>query len=152
MNERLVNCTPLLVLKIVGVLTSRAFSSAPIFRPILKERFSSKYRLIIGVINMSTKRKSHSARFKARVALEAYKGDKTAAELISTHKISSCQISTWKKCLVAGAVQLFKSGRAKAVDEETLTSPLYEEIGRLKVELDWLKKSERILLSLRDNG
>ncbi len=89
---------------------------------------------------MSTKRKTHSARFKAKVALEAYKGDKTAAELISAHKISSGQMSTWKKCLVAGAVQLFESGRAKAVDEEELTSPLYEEIGRLKVELDWLKK------------
>jgi len=47
---------------------------------------------------MSTKRKSHSARFKAKVALEAYKGDKTAAELISAHKISSGQVSTWKKC------------------------------------------------------
>jgi putative transposase len=44
------------------------------------------------------KRKSHSARFKAKVALEAYKGDKTAAELISAHKISSGQVSTWKKC------------------------------------------------------
>ena len=70
---------------------------------------------------MSTKRKSHSARFKAKVALEAYKGDKTAAELISAHKISSGQVST--------------------CDEAALTSPLYEEIGRLKVELDWLKKS-----------
>ena len=89
---------------------------------------------------MSVKRKTHSARFKARVALEAYKGDKTASELISTHRISSGQISTWKKCLVDGAAQLFESGRAKAVDEAALTSPLYEEIGRLNVELDWLKK------------
>jgi len=89
---------------------------------------------------MSIKRKTYSAKFKAKVALEAYKGDKTAAELISAHKISSGQISTWKKCLVNGAAQLFESGRSKAVDEETLTSPLYEEIGRLKVELDWLKK------------
>ena len=61
---------------------------------------------------MSTKRKSHSARFKAKVALEAYKDDKTAAELISAHKISSGQVSTWKKCLVDGAAQLFESGRA----------------------------------------
>jgi putative transposase len=89
---------------------------------------------------MSTKRKTHSARFKAKVALEAYKGDKTAAELISAHKISSGQISTWKKCLVDGAVKLFESGRTKAIDVAALTSPLYEEIGRLKVELDWLKK------------
>jgi len=70
----------------------------PKSRPILKERFSSKYRLIIKGIIMSTKRKTHNARFKAKVALEAYKGDKTAAELISAHKVSSGQISTWKKC------------------------------------------------------
>ena len=89
---------------------------------------------------MSTKRKIHSARFKAKVALEAYKGDKTAAELISAHKISSGQVSGWKKLLVDGAVQLFESGQAKVVNEAALTSPLYEEIGRLKVELDWLKK------------
>jgi len=89
---------------------------------------------------MSTKRKTHNARFKAKVALEAYKADKTASELISAYKISSGQISTWKKCLVDGAVQLFESGRVKAVDEAALTAPLYEEIGRLKVELDWLKK------------
>jgi transposase-like protein len=89
---------------------------------------------------MSTKRKAHSPKFKAKVALDAYKGDKTAAELISTHKISSGQISTWKKCLINGAVQLFESGQAKALDEVALTAPLYEEIGRLKVELDWLKK------------
>ncbi len=89
---------------------------------------------------MSTKRKLHSARFKAKVALEAYKGDKTASELISAYKISSGQVSSWKKLLVDGAVQLFESGQAKVVDEAVLTSPLYEEIGRLKVELDWLKK------------
>ncbi len=89
---------------------------------------------------MSTKRKIHSAKFKAKIALEAYKGDKTAVELISTHKISSGQISTWKKQLIDGATQLFEAGQTKAIDEAALTSPLYEEIGRLKVELDWLKK------------
>jgi len=66
----------------------------PIFRPIFKGQFSSKYRLMIGGIIMSTKRKTYSARFKAKVALEAYKGDKAATELISAHKISSGQIST----------------------------------------------------------
>ena len=89
---------------------------------------------------MSRKRKTHNAKFKAKVALEAYKGDKTAAELISLHKISSGQISTWKKQLVTGAEQLFQPKRSKIMDEDKLTSPLYEEIGRLKVELDWLKK------------
>jgi transposase-like protein len=89
---------------------------------------------------MSAKRKTYSPTFKAKVALEAYKGDKTAAEIISTHKVSSGQISTWKKCLIEGAAQLFESSPAKAIDEAVLTAPLYEEIGRLKVELDWLKK------------
>lgn len=101
---------------------------------------------------MSTKRKAHSARFKAKVALEAYKGDKTAAELISAHKISSGQISTWKKCLIDGPVQLFESGRSKTVDEAALTLPLYEEIGRLKVELDWLKKKLTNPIELKRKG
>ena len=95
---------------------------------------------MIGVM-MSTKRKLHSAKFKAKVALEACRNDKTAAELISRYKISSGQISTWKKVLINDAIQLFESGRSKKrIDETALTAPLYEEIGRLKVELDWLKK------------
>ena len=89
---------------------------------------------------MSRKRKIHSAKFKAKVALEAYKGDKTAAEIMSTHKITSGQISTWKKCLVTGATQLFEPNQHKIIDEEALTAPLYEEIGRLKVELKKKKK------------
>ena len=101
---------------------------------------------------MSTKRKIHSAKFKAKIALEAYKGDKTAAELVSTHKISTGQISTWKKQLLAGVSQLFETKQAKIIDEETLTSPLYEEIGRLKVELDFvfgLKKNLTIPISFK---
>jgi transposase-like protein len=89
---------------------------------------------------MSNKRKIYSANFKAKIALEAYKGDKTAAELVSAHKISSGQISTWKKHLINGVSQLFETKNSVIIDEEALTSPLYEEIGRLKVELDWLKK------------
>ena len=89
---------------------------------------------------MSIKRKTHSAKFKSKVALEAYKGEKTASELISHYHVTSGQISTWKRQLVEGAAQLFESNHAKTMDETALTSPLYEEIGRLKVELDWLKK------------
>jgi putative transposase len=89
---------------------------------------------------MSTKRKIHSASFKAKVALEAYKADKTGAELISAHKVTSGQISTGKKQLVEGATSLFETGHSKVFDEASITAPLYEEIGRLKVELDWLKK------------
>lgn len=89
---------------------------------------------------MSVKRKTHSPAFKAKIALEAYKGDKTAAELISQHKVSSGQISTWKKQLPDGVASVFDSKSNTPVDAELLTGPLYEEIGRLKVELDRLKK------------
>jgi transposase-like protein len=65
---------------------------------------------------MSTKRKIHSASFKAKVALEAYKADKTSAELISTHKVTSGQISTWKKQLIDGATSLFESGLPKMLN------------------------------------
>lgn len=92
---------------------------------------------------MSAKRKTHSASFKAKVALEAYKADKTGAELISTHKVTSGQISAWKKRLTEGATSLFEIGHSKVLDEASITAPLYEEIGRLKVELDWLKKKVR---------
>ena len=98
---------------------------------------------------MSNKRKMYSAKFKAKIALEAYKGDKTAAELVSAHKISSGQISTWKKQLLEGVSQLFETKQTKIIDEETLTSPLYEETGRLKVELDWLKKNLTIPVTLK---
>lgn len=89
---------------------------------------------------MSQKRKTYSSAFKAKVALDAYKEDKTSSELISTYKITSGQISTWKKRLVDGASQLFDRKQDPAQNEEALTAPLYEEIGRLKMELDWLKK------------
>ena len=89
---------------------------------------------------MSKKRNLRSANFKAKVALEAIKGEKTAAEIISVHQVSSGQISTWKKQLLEGAPGLFESQSPSTPDEETLTAPLYQEIGRLKMELDWLKK------------
>lgn len=89
---------------------------------------------------MNKKRNRHSASFKAKVALEAIKGEKTAAELISTHRVTSGQISTWKKHLVQGSAQLFEGQSQKKPDEEALTAPLYQEIGRLKMELDWVKK------------
>ena len=88
---------------------------------------------------MATKRKRHAPEFKAQVALEACKGDKTTNQLASEHEVASVQVSQWKKQLLQGVPELF--GRAKKeVDQEALTAPLYQEIGRLKMELDWLKK------------
>ena len=79
--------------------------------------------------------------FKSKVALEAIRGMKTASELASQYQIHPTQISAWKKQAVAGIPDGFRRGKSdRHKDEEELTSPLYEEIGRLKMELDWLKK------------
>ena len=90
---------------------------------------------------MSSKRKTHSAEFKAKVAMDAIKGLKTASELASQHQVHPTQISTWKKQALEIVPEAFQRGRHKSPpSEEALTAPLYEEIGRLKMELDWLKK------------
>jgi transposase len=85
------------------------------------------------------KRKRHAPEFKAQVALDAYKGDKTVNQLATEHGIATVQISQWKRQLIQKVPELF--GRsAPEVDPDSLTAPLYQEIGRLKMELDWLKK------------
>jgi transposase len=90
---------------------------------------------------MAGKRKTHSAAFKAQVALAALKGDKTANELASRHGIHPTLIHAWKKQLLAGAQDLFSNGsKAAAADHEALQAQLYEQIGRLQMELDWVKK------------
>ena len=89
---------------------------------------------------MSGKRRRHTDEFKARVALEAVKGLKTAAELSSAYRVHPTVIAHWKKQLVTGAPGVFASGSGNGKSEEELTGPLYEEIGRLKMEVDWLKK------------
>ncbi len=90
---------------------------------------------------MARKRKSHSAALKAQVALAAVKGDKTISELASLHGVHPTLIHTWKKQLVEGAEELFQTGaKTSSTEHEALQSQLYEQIGRLKTELDWLKK------------
>ena len=91
---------------------------------------------------MPKKRKVHSPEFKAKVSLDAIKGMKTASELASQFQVHPVQISTWKKQAIESLPEAFRRGNpAKpAATEQELTAPLYEEIGRLKVELDWLKK------------
>ena len=87
------------------------------------------------------KRKKHSAAVKAQVALAALKGDKTVAQLASDHGVHPTLIHTWKKQLLAGAESVFSDGAKVANDDaEALQAQLYQEIGRLKVELDWVKK------------
>lgn len=90
---------------------------------------------------MGKKRRKHSGEFKARVALEAVNGVRTLSELSSRHGVHPTVIAHWKRQLIDGASGIFTSGNGSgAKSEEELTGPLYEEIGRLKVEVDWLKK------------
>jgi putative transposase len=90
---------------------------------------------------MVRKRKSHSATFKAQVALAAVKGDKTIAELASMHGVHPTMIHAWKKQLIGAAEELFQTGvRTSDSQHEELQAQLYEQIGRLQAELQWLKK------------
>jgi len=87
------------------------------------------------------KRKRYSAEFKAKVALDALKEQKTLSELASQYQIHSVQISTWKKQLLDGSALIFKnSTNNHQKKQQNLEAHLYQEIGRLKIELDWLKK------------
>ena len=89
---------------------------------------------------MGAKRRKHTEEFKARVALEAVKGVKTLAELSSAYGVHPTVIAHWKRQLVTGAPGVFASGPGNGKSQEELTAPLYQEIGRLKMEVDWLKK------------
>jgi len=90
---------------------------------------------------MKNKRRNHSAAFKAKIALAAAKGDKTIAELASEYQVHPNQITQWKKQLLESLPEFFsRRRRHERQDQEELTSQLYQQIGQLKVELDWLKK------------
>lgn len=90
---------------------------------------------------MSKIRKTHSPAFKAKVALEAIKGEKTTAELVSLYSVHPTQIGVWKKKLLEEMSDIFSDKRAKNDSEQSeLMSGLYQEIGKQKVKIDWLKK------------
>lgn len=92
---------------------------------------------------MARKRRVFSPDFKARVALEAIKGFKTVSEIAQKHKLHATQINLWKKQLLDGAADLFEDGRKSSKEkssDEPEAGELYEQIGRMKVELEWLKK------------
>lgn len=90
---------------------------------------------------MGTKRKVYSAEFKSRVALEALRGLKTVPTLCAEFEVHPAQINQWKKQLKEGATEIFTKKRGKQIAQrETEEAKLFEEIGRLKIELDWLKK------------
>jgi putative transposase len=90
---------------------------------------------------MARQRQRHTAAFKAQVALAALKGDRTVNELASQYGAHPTLIHAWKKQLLSGAEQVFASGtKASTGDTEDQKAELFEQIGRLKMELEWLKK------------
>ena len=89
---------------------------------------------------MTRKRRVFGAAFKARVALAAVKGDRTTAQLASQFGVHANQVSAWKKQLLAQAAGLFEDGRGRRREAESNEQELYEQIGRLKMENEWLKK------------
>ena len=97
---------------------------------------------------MATTRKQYSPKFKAKVAVEAIRGERTLSQLASQFRVHPVQIGQWRKTALAQWADVFIDGRkSTASGSEVEKDALYEEIGRLKVELDWLKKSWSARLS-----
>jgi putative transposase len=87
------------------------------------------------------KGKRHSAQFKFKVALEAAKGTRTLNELAGEYGLHPSQISEWKQQLLAEGPSVFSTHTTRQQrEQEALQAELYEQIGRLKMELEWLKK------------
>ena len=93
---------------------------------------------------MPVQRKQYSKEFKAKVALEAIRGMKTANELASEYGVHPTQIAEWKKVVLERSPDLFASrGGETNKSEEALIATLYQQIGQLKVELDFVKKKSQ---------
>ncbi len=94
-------------------------------------------------------RKVHSAEFKAKVALEAVRSGLTANQIASKYEVHAVQVSQWKKELLQNLATVFEGKKPpKSTDENEDPAKLFEQIGRLKVENDWLKKKSEQLSKL----
>jgi transposase-like protein len=90
---------------------------------------------------MTRKRRAFGGAFKAKVALAAIRGDKTTAQLAAEYEVHTSQVTAWKQQLLEQAPKLFEDSRSKDRDETLANEQqLYEQIGRLKMENEWLKK------------
>lgn len=95
---------------------------------------------------MGNIRKRHNGAFKAKVALEAVKAEKTISEISSEYGVHPSQIRQWRRQLLEELPSIFTEKKKKAEkDRDELEAELYRQIGQLKVELDWLKKKSEIL-------
>lgn len=93
-------------------------------------------------------RRSHSSAFKAKVAFEAMKKEKTIAQLSSEYGVHPNLINQWKRRVMQELPEIFSKKRSKQKqDTEELVSELYRQIGQLKIEVDWLKKKSEQLNS-----
>ena len=87
------------------------------------------------------KRKSFNSEFKAKVAIEALKGQHTVNEIAAEFEVHPTQINAWKKQLLDSSADVFGKGRQRQTEDfDKEREQLYSQIGRLKVEVDWLKK------------
>ena len=93
---------------------------------------------------MAKKRRTYSASIKARVALEAIQERKTVAQIASQYETGTTNVTKWKQVAVERLHELFQS--ARATQDAKLLDSLYEQIGRLQVELAWMKKNERLFV------
>ena len=91
---------------------------------------------------MARTRRQFDGKFKSKVALEAIRGLRAISEIAKQYKVHPNQVTTWKKQLLEGAEEIFESSTSssKKGSDEPEAAELYEQIGRLKVELEWLKK------------
>jgi len=93
---------------------------------------------------MPVQRKQYSAELKTRVALEAIKGYKTVNEIVSEYGVHPTQIANWKKQALDGLPDVFSLTRTdQKKSEEDLIASLYQEIGHLKMQVDWLEKKSK---------
>ena len=93
---------------------------------------------------MNKKPQKRSAKFKLRVGLEAIKGQKTLNEIAGEYEVNPSLGSKWKKQIIDRGEEIFKSGPVKQVAGGNEEAKLYEQIGRLKMELEWLKKKSAL--------